>query len=267
MKYLKTSVFSATICALLGATTVNAQQMTGLQVMQENDKQFSFQTETSQLTMELVNRSGKTRSRTVERYSAKDGKGNLSTLIRFLQPADVKGSGFLSVEHSKTDESRHLYLPALKKSRRISAGEDSDAFMGSDFTYEDLDEMELGEYSFKLLGEETVNGAKCHKVEAVPTNEKRRKTSGYSKRVYYVSHGAFVVNKVEYFDKHGTLFKKLTATDIKPVPGATGFYRAYVLTMENLKTKHKTVLAYKDYKINPEVDKNVFTLRFLERSN
>jgi len=82
-----------------------------------------------------------------------------------------------------------------------------------------------------------------------------------------VGHGNFVVNKVEYFDKRGALFKKLTATDIKPVPGAAGFYRAYVLTMENLKTKHKTVLSYKDFKIDSEVDKDVFTLRFLERGN
>jgi len=182
MKNIKTTVCYAAICAIFGTTTANAQ-MTGLQVMKENDKQFGFRTETSQITMELVNRSGKTCSRTVERYSAKDEKGNLSTLIRFLQPADVKGSGFLSVEHSGTDESRHLYLPALKKSRRISAGEDSDSFMGSDFTYEDLDEIELGEHDFSLLGEETVNGVKCYKVEAVPTEEKRKKTTGYGKRV------------------------------------------------------------------------------------
>jgi len=267
MKHIKIAIFSTTIYSIISMATANAQQMTGLQVMEENYQQFNFKTEASQITMELINSSDKVRSRTVERYSAKDDKGNLSTLIRFLQPADVKGSGFLSIEHNKTNESRYLYLPALKKSRRISAGEDSDSFMGSDFTYEDLDEIDLEEYSFELLGDETVNGIKCHKIEVVPINEKRKKTTGYSKRIYFVSHENFIVNKVEYFDKHGILFKKLTGTDIKLVSGTTNFYRAYVLTMENLKTKHKTKLTYKDFKINSEVDKNIFTLRFLERNN
>jgi len=264
---IKSIVSAAVVCAVSFASPLQAQTMTGLQIMKENDKQFAFKTEVSQMTMELINSSSKKRSRTVERHSAKDDKGLNSTLIRFLQPADVKGSGFLSVEHSKTDESRHLYLPTLKKSRRISAGEDADSFMGSDLTYEDLDDLEFDEYSFKNLGSETVNGTACYKVEVVPTDAKRKKTSGYSKRVYYIDQKTFVSHQVDYYDKHGKMFKKLSASEVKPVPGTNGFYRAYVLTMENLKTKHTTVLRYKDYKINSDVDDDVFSIRNLERSN
>jgi len=264
---IKTIISVVVASAVSFALPIKAQTMTGLQIMKENDKQLAFKTQVSQMTMELINSSNKTRTRTVEHYTLKDDKGLTSTLIRFLQPADVKGSGFLSIEHSKTDESRHLYLSALKKSRRISAGEDSNSFMGSDFTYEDLDEMEFNEYSFKVLGNETVDGTPCYKVEVVPTNEKRKKITGYSKRVYYVGQENFVSYQVDYYDKHGKLFKKLTGTEVKLVPGTTNFYRAYVLTMENLKTKHKTVLRYKDYKINTELASDLFSIRYLEKTN
>jgi hypothetical protein len=264
---MKTVFYFLIACFIFSFTSLNAQQMTGLQIMKENDKQFDFKTEVSQMTMDLINSSNKKRSRTVERFSMKDENKNLSTFIRFLQPADVKGSGFLSIEHSKNEESRYLYLPALKKSRRISAGEDSDSFMGSDFTYEDLDEMEFDEFGYNFLGNETVNGTNCYKVEVIPIGEKREKRTGYGKRVYYVSHQTFIVNKVDYYDKHGSLFKILTGTEIKQVPGSTGFHRAYMLTMENLKSKHKTILTYKDYKVNDDVNKDMFSLRFLERNN
>lgn len=250
----------------IALTTAKAQEMTGLQIMQENDKQFSFKTETSQLTMELINSSNKKRTRTIERFTIRDDNDHTSTLIRFLQPSDVKGTGFLSVEHSKDDESRYLYLPALKKSRRISAGEDSDAFMGSDFSYEDLDQMELNEYSFKLLGNEDIDGKVCYKVEVIPTSSRRKKITGYSKRIYYLNRENFVVTKVDFYDKHGSLLKRLTATDIRQV--YDNFYRAYTLIMENVKTRHKTVLMYKNYSINnSEIDEYMFSLRSLERGS
>ncbi|MFV0505939.1 MAG: outer membrane lipoprotein-sorting protein [Bacteroidales bacterium] len=265
---MKKLFFSVLATLIMGIGSIaSAQQLTGLQIMKENDKQFDFKTEVSDMTMELINSSNKKRSRTVERFSMKDDAGLLSTLIKFLQPADVKGSGFLSVENSKDDETRYLYLPALRKSRRISTGEDSDSFMGSDFTYEDIDEMVMEDYSFKLIGSETVNGIDCHKVEAVPSNEERKKISGYSKSIYYVSKDNFIVNKVDFYDKHGELFKILKGTNIKAVPGTTNFYRAYTLTMENLKTKHKTILSYSNIQINTDVDEEMFSVRMLERGN
>jgi outer membrane lipoprotein-sorting protein len=262
---MKTVFFLVAMCLTVNITSLKAQQMTGLQIMQENDRQFHFKTEVSQMTMELINSSNRTRSRTVERFSMKDENGNLSTLIRFLQPADVRGTGFLSIEHNENEESRHLFLPALRRTRRISAGEDSDSFMGSDFTYEDIAQMVLDEYSFNLLGNEVVNETNCYKIEVIPTCERRKRITAYSKMIYYVSHNNFIVHKVEYYDRHGTLFKTLTGTDIRLVPGTTDFYRAYTLTMENLRTGHRTVLRYSDFKINSEVDKDMFTLRFLER--
>lgn len=256
-----------TVLAICAFSTANSQQLSGLDVMKENDKQFGYQTEVSTMTMELINSLGKKRSRTVERYIKKDKNDNNRMLIRFLEPADVKGSGFLSIEHNTNDESRYLYLPALKKARRISAGEDGDSFMGTDFTYEDIDEMDFDLYSYKMLGNETVDNTDCYKVEVVPTDEKHKKNSGYSKRIYYVSKNTFVVYQVNYYDKHGAMFKQLVGTSIKPVDNSGKYIRAYTLTMKNLKTNHQTVLQYKDFKINTNISDEMFSIRYLERAN
>lgn len=245
--------------------SLSAQEMTGYDIMKENDKQFDFTAEEATMTMELINSSGKKRTRSLKRYSKRDEKRNTSVLIRFLSPADVKGSAYLSIEHEGEDDSRHLYLPALKKARRISAGEDSDNFMGSDFTYEDLDEMDFDKYDFKLRGSKDLDGVDCYVVEVSPRGGSK-KTSGYSKRIYYVSKKNYVNHMVEYYDRHDQLFKTLIHTDIKEVC-APGIYRSYTWTMQNMKTKHQTILVFEDFKINEELDENLFSVRSLERSN
>ena len=262
---MKTLFVTLTFCALFFTQSSFAQQMSGIDIMKENDKQFNFETEESTMTMELINSSGRKRTRSVKRYSKRDENKNTSMLIRFLSPADVRGSAYLSVEHSANDESRYLYLPALKKARRISAGEDSDNFMGSDFTYEDLDNIDFDKYSFKLLGSESLNSVECHKVEVTPVGESK-KTSGYSKRIYFVDKKTYVIHKIDYFDRHGNLFKHLVLNDFKLV-SSPGIYRAYNWTMENLKTKHKTVLTFEEFKVNEGLDESLFSTRSLERSN
>ena len=242
-----------------------SQQLSGIEIMRKNDAQFDFKTETSKLTMELINRSGNKRTRTVERFIMNDSKRNTSSLIRFLQPADVRGTGFLSIEQESDEEIRYLYLPALRRSRRISAGEESDSFMGSDLSYEDISSMNFDEYSYTVIGSEKINNVTCYVIEIIPSGEHRKKITGYSKRVYYVSKDTFIVYRVDYYDKQGQLFKQLRNSDIKEVPGAPGYYRAYVVTMENFKTKHTTVLLYDFFRINEELASDIFTVRNLER--
>jgi hypothetical protein len=255
MTFCCLSVFQLAIC----------QELTGYDIMKENDKQYDFSTEENTMTMELINSNGQKRVRSVLRFSKKDENKNTQMLIRFLSPADVKGSGYLSIEHSKTDESRYLYLPALKTARRISAGEDSDNFMGSDFTYEDLDELDLDKFTFKHTGSEKVDDTDCHVIEVNP-DENTKKTSGYSKRIYFINKATFVTYRVDFYDKRNTLFKNLVLKDIKLV-NDNNLYRPYVWIMQNLKTKHQTILKFEYFKINETVSDDLFTVRSLERGN
>jgi hypothetical protein len=245
--------------------TVYCQQMNGYDIMKENDKQYNFSTEENTMTMELINNSGQKRVRSVLRFLKKDENKNTQMLIRFLSPADVKGSGYLLIKNKKKDESRYLYLPALKKARRISSGEDSDNFMGSDFTYEDLDEIDLENFSFKLMGVEKIDDTDCYVIE-VTANEETKKISGYSKRVYFINKMTFVIHKVDFYDRRNSLFKNLVLKDIKLVY-ANNMYRPHVWIMQNLKTKHQTVLRFQYFKINEKINDDLFSVRSLERLN
>jgi hypothetical protein len=262
MKVLK--IITA-FCCLFVLQSAYCQELSGYDVMKANDRQYDFSTEENTMTMELINSNGQKRVRSVLRYSKKDSNGNTQAFIRFLSPADVKGSGYLSISQDKDNESRYLYLPALKKSRRISAGEDSDSFMGSDFTYEDLDEIDLDKFNFTLVGDEKVDDTECFKIEVVP-NETTKKTSGYSRRIYFVSKATFVVYRIDFYDRRNVLFKNLILKDIKLVHGDS-LYRPYVWVMQNLKTKHQTVLKFEYFKINGEISDDLFTVRSLERAN
>lgn len=243
-------------------TTAKAQ--TGLDIMKLNDKHFNFQTEESMMNMEYINSQNKTRSRSLSRLTKHENEKDRYQLIKFLSPADVNGSGFLSLEQNDT-QTRYLYLPALKKSRRVSTGEDSDSFMGSDFTYEDLAEMDFEEYSYSLTGSETMQNKDCYKIDIFPKSEHRKKVTGYNKRTYYVSKDHHIVIKVDYYNKHNELYKTLTNYEIKEIEN-TGLYRPYKMVMHNIKSNHKTVLSFQMYKIDNQISNNTFTVRYLERN-
>lgn len=261
---MKKTILLVAVCIFYISDHLMSQNMSGLEIMKKNDAHFDVSTEAGLMTMELINNKGKKRIRTVQRNTKRDKQRNVQLLIRFESPADVKGSGFLSIEHSKDSESRYLYLPALKKARRLSAGEDKDNFMGSDFTYEDLDDIDFDKYTFKNIGSAKIGQIDCFQVEVIPTAT-TIKNSAYSKRIYYIAKSNYVAHKIDFYDKHDAQFKTLSYEDIKEIQG--GKFRAYKMIMKNTKTDHQTNLIYQNIKINEPIDDNFFTVRNLERSN
>ncbi|MBC7922593.1 MAG: outer membrane lipoprotein-sorting protein [Ferruginibacter sp.] len=243
-----------------------AQDPSALVVMQKSDEQSKAHDERADLTMLLVNSGGKERTRKVQWVTKTDARNNRSSLIRFLSPADVEGTGFLSLEYAGREDDQWLYLPALKKVRRISASNETDNFIGSDFTYEDLDREDLDQYAYTSLGAEKIDNADCYVVQAVPNNEQKKKESGYSKRSIYVRKDNFTVVQTKYYDKNGELLKVLRGTDVRLAKG-TDKWRAYRLELNNLRTGHKTILTFQNVAINRGIDQEFFTQRYLERAN
>ncbi|MFQ6116110.1 MAG: outer membrane lipoprotein-sorting protein, partial [bacterium] len=133
---MKTSIILITTTGfiLLGSINITlTQDLSALEIMKKNDQQRKSRDERVELTMKLINRKGKERVRKVSQVTMTDASDNQKSLIRFLSPADVKGTRLLTIEHSNRDDDQWLYLPALKKVRRISASDQSDNFMGTDF--------------------------------------------------------------------------------------------------------------------------------------
>ncbi|MCK4359573.1 MAG: outer membrane lipoprotein-sorting protein [Candidatus Cloacimonetes bacterium] len=209
--------------------------------------------------MTLINRRGKTRERTVLSISKDYGKDSKS-IIFFQSPADVKGTGFLQFEYddpSKEDD-RWLYLPALKKVRRISGSSKSDYFMGTDFTYDDMGDRAVDEDNHKLLREEEIDSIKCWVVESIPKD----KDYMYSKVVKWIRQDALIPLKVEFYDRQTNLLKVLKISDIRK---QDGFWTAFKMEMNNIQDKHKTILEIKEMHYDIGLKDNLFRVTTLER--
>jgi outer membrane lipoprotein-sorting protein len=154
-------------------------------------------------------------------------------------------------------------LPALRKSRRISAANKSDSFVGSDFAYEDLGAEEIDQHDYRLLREDTLDGTPVYVVEATP-NEQRRKESGYSRRHIFVRKDNAAIARIDFYDRQQELSKVLRAQDIRQVP-STKTWRAQTVEMVNQKTGHTTVIVYGRFVINAGVSDDTFSIRELER--
>jgi outer membrane lipoprotein-sorting protein len=240
-----------------------AEELTGREIMEKNEKLNKGEDEFNETSMRLVNKRGQERNRKIEYYSKTDKDDNDKILIRFVEPADVKGVGLLTIEHSDRDDDQWLYLPALKKVRRISSSDQGDSFMGTDYTYEDIRSEKLDEHNYKLIGSEVVDGQDCYVVEALPATEKQKNESGYSKRILWVKKDIFLIVQVKYFDKKGEHFKTEIHKDF--VEAAPKLYRPNFMKMENLKTGHSTTITFDERKMNSGLSDNLFTERMLKR--
>lgn len=218
---------------------------------------------TSVAVLTLIDKNGKTRTREIANYTMKDGTTDKSVLV-FRSPKDVAGVSYLSFDYpdkpdgSATDSDSWLYLPAMKKVRRVSGSSKDDDFQGTDFTYDDLGERSLGKDTFTLLGEEKIGDANCWILEYKAKDPKAK----VSRRVLWINKENYVTYKGEYYDKQNRLQKTMVAEDIKQIDG---YWTTLKSTMKNVQTNHQTVYELKDIVYDKGVDANFFTVSALER--
>ena len=163
------------------------------------------------------------------------GDGDKGLTI-FDEPRDVAGTAFLNFSHATEPDEQWLYLPALKRVKRISSRNKSGPFMGSEFAYEDLSSFEVEKYTYRYLRDETVDGMDCFVVESTPVD----KYSGYTRIITWVDKTHYRPIKVEFHDRKGSLLKTLTLKDYRQYEGK--FWRAHHLSMINHQTGKSTEL-------------------------
>ncbi|GMQ82624.1 MAG: outer membrane lipoprotein-sorting protein [Rhodothermia bacterium] len=250
--------------ALITSASAWAQTPTGREVMEAYKEQDRTEDTASEMRMSIINARGGTRERKLTVWSITRDNDTEMQLIRFLAPADVKGTGFLSIENLDREDDNFLYLPALRKTRRIAGSDKQDRFVGTHFTYEDLESEELDAYTYALIGSETLDGSDTWIVEAVPTDPDKIKETAYSKRELWISKDHALILQAKYFDREGAYVKRLRARDVRQVPGANK-WRAYHLTMEDVLKGSKTVIEILTYDIDQGVSEDYFTQRYLTR--
>jgi outer membrane lipoprotein-sorting protein len=217
-------------------------------------------------TMTIVDSRGRERVRQIATVSKLYDNGETEKrLIRFLSPADVKGTGLLTFDYEDKDDDMWLFMPALRKTRRIVSTEKSKNFMGSEFTYADMTPPILEDFSYEILGEEEVSGISCWKIEMIPVDDDVADENGFSKRVSFIAKQDYVLRKAIYYDLDGELHKELAVEKVKEIDTENHKYRPTRMVMVNKQNGRKSVLDVEEIQFNPGVKDEFFTTRYLER--
>lgn len=220
------------------------------------------------LRMELVDKRGKTRNRDTTGYRRYFGSEK-RTVIFYNAPRSVKGTGFLTYDYPEADrdDDQWLYLPALRKIRRISASDRGDYFLGTDFSYEDIkkeSKIAAEDYTFKRLGHEEVGAHQTILLEATPRTDDIAKELGYSRVLLRVDPEIWMSRKSEMWDTSGNALKTLVSLDIREVGG---IWTTHVLEATNHKTGHFSRFTFSDVNYADEVQPDMFEQRILRRGH
>jgi len=187
--------------------------------------------------------------------------GDSKTLVRFTDPAEIRGVTLLSYNHKGDTDRQWLYIPATQRTRSVTPRERSERFAGTDFTYEDVEERVLDDFYYRLLSEnETIDGHKTYKVEAKPVDEGR---SQYGHIYYWVGQSVPVILHAEMYNSDGKLVRELHASSLKKVSGIWG---ARHVEMQSVAEKTRTVLTVDEAKFNQHLDEKLFTAESLENA-
>ncbi|GJL85982.1 MAG: membrane protein [Micavibrio sp.] len=221
-----------------------------------------FGDSTVDMKMVLHNAHGQETSRTLKTKTLEipDEELGDKSVVVFDSPADISGTALLSHAHILDPDDQWLYLPALKRVKRISSVNKSGPFVGSEFAFEDFTALELGKYSYKYVKEEPCGDMNCDVIERTPKYEH----SGYSKQMSWIDQKVHQVRKVEFYDRRGDLLKVLGLKDYQEYDG--GIWRSHTFHMENKQTGKSTDLIYSNYKFKNGFDENDFEKGVLKRA-
>ncbi|MES2152498.1 MAG: outer membrane lipoprotein-sorting protein [Pseudomonadota bacterium] len=253
------------LALLAPPAAIAAPELAARDIMEKNFFASKLKGLKTDLSMVLINDKGQTRERnsyTIQKLQANGVDSNL--LVRFSFPNDIKGTGFLQIEHSDGDDDQWIYLPALKKTRRLVANNKKDSFVGSDFSYGDISLPKVDLYRHALLRSEPLDKHDCYVIESVPANESVSANSGYSKKKTWVRKDDAIEAKVEYYDLSGRLLKTQTTADHLLVEPSPQRWFAKQREMTNHQTGHKTVLKFEKVEAGVAIGDGQFTPRYLE---
>ncbi len=216
---------------------------------------------TANMEMTLKNRHGKESKRAIRIKTLETLDDGDKSLSIFDTPRDVTGTAFLTFSHKVGDDDQWLYLPALKRVKRINSRNKSGSFMGSEFAYEDIASQEVEKYTYKHLREEEYQGQNCFVGESYPVDQKN---SGYTKRVTWTDSKEYRVLKVDYYDRKQSLLKTLTISDYQQYLGK--YWRPGTMHMVNHQTGKSTTLQWTNYQFRTGLTEKDFNSSSLKRA-
>jgi outer membrane lipoprotein-sorting protein len=217
-------------------------------------------------TLRIYDAKGNERIRQTSMASREfDNGATEKRIIRFLAPAEVKGTGMLIYDYRDKNDDMWIYMPALRKTRRIVSTEKSKSFMGSEFSNADMTAPNPDDFNYTVRGTETLDGTECWVVEAVPVSREVMDETGYNRRVMWIGKTDYVVRRSDYYDQDGELFKRMTASNVKLIDPSGGKYMALYMEMVNEENGRRSVMTMDKIQYNPNVKEDYFTISYLEK--
>ncbi|TNC82338.1 MAG: outer membrane lipoprotein-sorting protein [Oleiphilus sp.] len=233
----------------------------GLAIAIEADKRDTgWQDSSANMTMTLRNKRGEESIRHLRVKSLEVENDGDKSLTIFDEPKDVRGTALLTFSHKNEPDDQWLYLPALKRVKRIASKNKSGPFMGSEFAFEDLSSQEVEKYTYKYLRDEACGELTCFVVERYPVD----KNSGYTRQIAWIDQTEYRVQKVEFYDRKKSLLKTLVASDFNEYLGQ--YWRPGKMAMQNHQTGKSTDLDWSDYVFKSGLDEGDFTKNSLKRA-
>ena len=263
--HIKKIVLTLTLGVALLSNALMADDPKARAIMEKVDARDEGDTLEQDMQMILIDSRGNKRVRNIKSYSKKHGKDDYQVMF-FKSPADVKNTAFLTYDYKdkNKDDDQWLYLPALKKVKRIPGSDKSSSFMGSDFSYSDMTKTNINDFNYKFLKDTKVRGHAAWMIESTPRTKKVRKETGYTKSIQVVRKDNYVVTRTIGFMRGGKK-KYMDAPRIHKQSGIWIVDEMSMTTKKGKKTLHKTILKFSHTKLNKPISDSQFTTRRIQK--
>lgn len=252
----------------LGSAGAHADQLSAREIMEKADTRYTGDSSRSDATLVLIDRRNRERVRDIRLYTLEE-TGVEKSISFFLSPTDVAGTAYMNYDYdAERDDDSWLYLPALKQVRRIAAGDKSSSFMGSDFTYSDINGINTDWYDYRVLQSDTVGGADAWLIESTPKAEFADKVAtetGYEKSHAWIRKDNFVQVQSKIWVSRGNRIKYFSATELEEIDGIWTPMRLQMLTARNGEQEHASVFQFSQVMYNEHSDASLFTTQAMQR--
>jgi len=226
--------------------------------MEEAQKRTNAMSQHYEGLLQVIDAKGKiTDKRWV--YDRTGSHGRSKSVLTFVQPAEVKGVALLVINYPERASDQWMWTPAIQRERRIAMQDRSTRFFGTDFSFEDLEERDTGQYDYSMEGDETIDGIVCWKIASKP---RRTKSSQYTSSIIWVRKDNYAFQRIENLIE-GVVSRRLTYSRIERVQG---IWTARVLEMADLRRNSRTVLTLEKLEYNVPMKDENFTLQALRRN-
>lgn len=255
-------LIASMLCFSISANAATA--LDGKAIMDKVKWRADGENRRSHLDITLREKDGHERKRQVS-FFEKDYDKDRKTYLYVKEPADVRSTAILINSFDETaqaDDDIWLYIPALRKIKRLSSRNKQGRFVGSEFIFADMERIQLKDYTYTHLKDEEFNGRKVHKINAMAANDRTLEKTGYSRRLIWVDTERFLVMKEQYFDAQGVLLKELTTENVEQV---SGYWIATEQTLVNHQSGRTTLLKISDLAIDKGMPDLLFSKQSLRR--